>query len=665
VPTQDSAITATMAASGEELRFLVRHRLPRPVSRSFEAVNFSSDPADVDARITWCAASAVRFLSAVRQANFLAVNINLPVNPPAIHDFKLELLESAFIAGMDAGVPPDLTSLASIYTEARSGLSKDAIEAALGGIAYLSGYRLAVREEEGFRVLLGPRIEYMVWDTDPAGGACAPEKGTVMMIDPRTGRYLTLNPLLVWKRSPREPYGHLYMLRRREKNAGRYIEEGVPGSPGMVEELAGYPALGELAADGTLLERLTLPPVRFPDGRLTGDRRIYGFVWRGGTSDIYIATREGGQGLCVLKTFENGAAFFDENYWRFINEERFARAVDHPGVMKPRRISLEEYGLVYEMGYVRRGSLQDVLDYNGVIPAATAVSIALQLLDALGAIHAAGVVHNDIKPDNILFNEDGLVCLIDFGIAFSPGESAGEGRAGVPAGSEGYMAPEIRRGVPPSPQSDIYSAGVVFARMLSGERVRDYEGVTAARSISRKFYVFLERCLHEEPSRRFASAARAAEFLKDIDVAAERAITLDIEGTLVTSYQERAPRPNLYDFICFCMRHFDRIFIYTTLDAKRVAEVFRGLASGGHVPRLFLEVYEYVEWDRGEAGSIKDLRRCRVPLEHNVIVDDMKSMIPEDQVHRWIAVSDYNEPVPFDGELTVARRAIERKFGLR
>ena len=135
MPTQDSAITATMAASGEELRFLVRHRLPRPVSRSFEAVNFSSDPADVDARITWCAASAVRFLSAVRQANFLAVNINLPVNPPAIHDFKLELLESAFIAGMDAGVPPDAIPSASTVARQAARQAQPAAPAAAKGRA--------------------------------------------------------------------------------------------------------------------------------------------------------------------------------------------------------------------------------------------------------------------------------------------------------------------------------------------------------------------------------------------------------------------------------------------------------------------------------------------------------------------------------------------------
>lgn len=653
------------AATADELRFLVRYRLPRPVSRSFEAVGYSTNPDDIDARITWCAASAVRFLAAVYQANFLAVNINLPVNPPSIHDFKLDLLEPAFMAEMEHGVPPALTRLASIYADMPPGMNPEWLVTALGEITYLADYRIAVREEGSFRVLLGPRTEYVAWDGRRREPGVMPPEGAVMMIDPRTGRYLALNPLLVWRKDPREPFGHLYMLRKREKDEGFYIEEGVPGSPGFTEALAGYPFTGGLPADDDLLEGLRFPPVRFADGSEPGDgRRIYGIIWRGGTSDVYVASRGEGRGLCVLKTFENGSAFFDENYWRFINEERFARPVIHDRVMKPRRIALGTYGLVYELDYVRRGSLQDMIDYNGVLPASTAVDITLQLLGALGAIHAAGIVHNDVKPDNILFDDEGRIGLIDFGIAYSPGESAGAARPGVPAGSEGYMAPELKLGAPPSPQGDIYSTGVVFARMLSGESVRDYEGVRTARSISKKFYIFLERCLHEIPARRFASAEQAARFLADIHVAGERSITLDIEGTLITSFQDRTPRPGLYDFICFCMRHFDRIFIYTTLDRGRTAEVFSGLAESGHVPRLFLEVYEYVAWDGGRAGSLKDLRRCRVPLEHNLIVDDMKSMIPEDQRHRWIRVSDYNEPVPFDGELTVARAAIERKFNL-
>jgi hypothetical protein len=653
------------AAPSDELLFRIRYRLPRPISRSFEAVGFSSNPDDIDARIQWCSNAAIRFLAAVYQANFLAVNINLPVNPPAIHDFKLDLLEPAFVGEMEKGVPPALTRLSSIYADAAPGIRPEALALALGEILYLADYRLAVREEGCFRVLLGPRTEYMVWDAPRTGPGDVPDAGTVIFIDTRTGRYITLNPLLVWKREPREAFGHLCMLRRREKDRGHSIEEGVPGSPGFVEDLRSYPATGSLAGDPALLGELEFPPVRYRDGHETGDgRRIYGFIWRGGTSDIYVGTREGGAGTCVLKTFENGAAFFDENYWRFINEERFARPVSHGRVMKPRRIALGTYGLVYELDYVRRGSLQDVIDYNGVLTAETAVDITLQLLDALEAIHGAGVVHNDIKPDNILFDESGRIGLIDFGIASSPGEDGTALRPGVPAGSEGFMAPELKRGDRPSPQSDIYSTGALFARMISGRGVRDYEDVRAARSISKKFYIFLERCLHEVPGRRFATARQAAGFLADIQVSAERAVTLDIEGTLVTSYHDRTPRPGLYDFICFCMRRFDRIFVYTTLDEGRAAEIFSGLAGSGHVPRLFLEVYEYVEWDGGNAGALKDLRRCRVPLEHNLIVDDMKSMIPEDQFHRWIRVSDYNEPVPFDGELSVARSAIERKFNM-
>jgi len=149
-----------------------------------------------------------------------------------------------------------------------------------------------------------------------------------------------------------------------------------------------------------------------------------------------------------------------------------------------------------------------------------------------------------------------------------------------------------------------------------------------------------------------------------VPVKKKRFITLDIEGTLVTNYFDKSPRPGLKEFLTFLLKHFDRIFIYTLLGEKEVMDVFGQLLAEGLVGEEFLYRYEYITWDQGEDGTTKDLRRCMVPVEHNAIVDDMEVMIPEDQRFRWVRVKDYSDPLPYDRELVRAMKVIGELFDL-
>ena len=284
------------------------------------------------------------------------------------------------------------------------------------------------------------------------------------------------------------------------------------------------------------------------------------------------------------------------------------------------------------------------MEDRGVMPLDRARAVAADLLDILEDVHAQGIAHNDIKPDNILFDGGGRARLIDFGIAWDFLRDRDELRGGVRVGSEGYIAPELLAGGTPSALSDLYSFGVVFSQMLGGRPAATGGEAAGLRSIPRQYLPFLERCLAADPGGRFASAGAARAALAGIAAAQERAITLDIEGTLVTDYGSRHPRPGLAGFIDFCLRHFDRIFVYTSLTAEQAREVFGHLLGTGAVPAAFCDRYEYVEWPRGDGGSIKDLRRCGFPIEHNAIVDDMEVMIPDDQRHRWVPVPNYSVP---------------------
>ncbi len=648
-----------------EREFLIRHRMPRPISRSYEAVAFAPTREEDEHRIVWCASVTIRFLGAVKQANYLALNRGLPINPPSFADIKLDVGESPFIPGIEPSVAAPFAQLAGIYSDRPLGIDTQALRRAFSRLLFLARYLLIVSERDGFRVLWGPRIERPVWAPAGSHDTDIYPPGTAFLLDPESLRFLTLSPFVIWKRDERSPFGKLFVLRRIDGGRGHYIEEGIPGSSGHIGDLEGYPRTGVFEGDPSLVGALTAPPGRFADGSFLGDRYgVLGITWKGGISDIYIARRCTDNGLVMLKTLETERAGFDENYWHFINEERNARGVNHLQVIKPEKRVMEGYGAFYEQEMVQRGSLNDLIEYNGVLSVSMAIDITVQLLDVLAAVHASGIAHNDIKPDNILFDGKGKIRLIDFGIAFSFAETKDGLRPGVPAGSEGYMAPELKRGSFPSVQSDLYSAGIVLVQMLSGEVPASLAALHDLRAVPRKLFAFLEKCLSDDPANRFASAAEALAALRGIHIRPEIAITLDVEGTLITNYADRSPRPGLYDFLSFCMSTFDRIFVYTMLDEERTREVFLDLVRRKAIPSLFVDVYEYVQWVRGADGSIKDLRRCRVPLEHNAIVDDMRVMIPEDQKHRWIQVPDYNYAASFDGGLLIARGEILKKYRL-
>ena len=301
---------------------------------------------------------------------------------------------------------------------------------------------------------------------------------------------------------------------------------------------------------------------------------------------------------------------------------------------------------------------------KGVLSPAIAQDIAIKLLEILHACHTSSVLHNDIKPDNILFGDDGSLRLIDFGIARQIEPHQDRLRDGSPPGSRGYMAPEILQGGFSSIQSDIFSAGVVLAQMLSTELPGSPAELQQIRGIPYEFSGFLKRCLAGGLHERFDSAREAAAYLRNIGVRRTRCIALDIEGTLVDNSYEIHPRPGLGEFITFCMDNFTRVFVYTTVNEAESSRVFELLAEREEIPESFLALYEYVHWDPENQGPFKDLRRCLVPLEQNCIVDDSPLVVPEDQTHRWVRVREFNEVRTPDRGLFLAMEEIRNMFAM-
>jgi len=141
-----------------------------------------------------------------------------------------------------------------------------------------------------------------------------------------------------------------------------------------------------------------------------------------------------------------------------------AQRVDHPHVLAPREWAVDDGLALLTMELVPGGTLRDLLARHGPLPERVVAQLLHQLLDALAAVHAAGLVHGDVKPANLLLRPGAVphLLLSDFGVAARPGTPA------PVAGTPSYLPPERSAGAPPHPSQDVYAAGLVARRSLAG-----------------------------------------------------------------------------------------------------------------------------------------------------------------------------------------------------
>jgi serine/threonine protein kinase len=149
---------------------------------------------------------------------------------------------------------------------------------------------------------------------------------------------------------------------------------------------------------------------------------------------------------------------------RFRRKARAAASLQHPNIVKVFDFGIEDGRPYLIMAYVEGGSLKERLAAGGPIDAGV---LARELLGALAHVHAAGILHRDVKPGNILLDADGASHLTDFGIA-RPTDATEMTQTGMVLGTMRYLAPEVAAGEPASERSDLYSAGCVIGE-VAGE----------------------------------------------------------------------------------------------------------------------------------------------------------------------------------------------------
>jgi len=200
---------------------------------------------------------------------------------------------------------------------------------------------------------------------------------------------------------------------------------------------------------------------------VAGRYEILDRISEGGMATVFRARRLTDGQTVALKILREQFASDSEFLARFEREARAVRALSHPHMVRVHDSGTDGNVHYIAMEYVEGENLKDLIRREGPLPPARAAQIAAQVADVLEYAHAHGIVHRDIKPQNILLTRDGQVKVTDFGIARAM-SAATITHTGTVLGSVQYLSPEQARGAPVGPSTDIYSLGVVLYEMVTG-----------------------------------------------------------------------------------------------------------------------------------------------------------------------------------------------------
>ncbi len=275
----------------------------------------------------------------------------------------------------------------------------------------------------------------------------------------------------------------------------------------------------------------------FTGPALVGGRyEILGLVGVGGMGSVYRARDTELDEVVALKVLRKELVEMPGTLERFRQEVKLARRVTHTNIARTFDIGEHEGEKFLTMEYVDGESLAD-LGAAGPLPTQKVVALARDICAGLSAAHAAGVVHRDLKPDNVLIARDGRLVISDFGIARAVREGdAVVKTSGRPIGTPAYMAPEQVQGSDVDARADVYALGAMLYELLTGERAWPGEAVLAVAAarlmepppdprvkcpgLSEGIAMVVLRCMAKDRDSRFALAADVARALDQASAAA-------------------------------------------------------------------------------------------------------------------------------------------------
>ena len=309
----------------------------------------------------------------------------------------------------------------------------------------------------------------------------------------------------------------------------QFLEQACPDDAELRREVLSL--LNSADAVNSFLED---PPVRTAEQRPKLQRgykldhfEILELIGRGGMGDVYRGLDLHLKRDVALKILPADSVPDPASVVRFEREARAASALSHPNVVQVYQVGHND-GIYWIASELVRGPPLRHLIERGSLPVRRAIEIAIQIADGLAAAHAAGIVHRDLNPANVMLAPEGRAKILDFGLAKSghlnggtngtPGE--GITTLSLVMGTPGYMAPEQISGQPADARSDIFGLGLVLYEMLSGKRAFNGDSTVELiranlkndpaelpSSVPSAHRRIVHRCLEKDPSHRFQSAA--------------------------------------------------------------------------------------------------------------------------------------------------------------
>ncbi|MCW2898109.1 MAG: hypothetical protein JWO67_374 [Streptosporangiaceae bacterium] len=207
---------------------------------------------------------------------------------------------------------------------------------------------------------------------------------------------------------------------------------------------------------------------------LDGRYRIESRVARGGMATVYLSKDLKLDRTIALKVMHPGLAQDEDFVRRFIGEAKSAAALSHPNVVAVFDQGTDGQHVFLAMEYVPGRTLRDLLNERGRLGPRQALEIMQPVLAALGAAHRAGLVHRDVKPENVLLMADGQLKVADFGLARAETASK-QTKTGMLIGTVGYLAPEQVLTGHTDVRSDVYAAGIMLFELLTGRQPHEGE----------------------------------------------------------------------------------------------------------------------------------------------------------------------------------------------
>jgi Serine/threonine protein kinase len=261
-----------------------------------------------------------------------------------------------------------------------------------------------------------------------------------------------------------------------------------------------------------------------------GRYEIQSVIGEGGTGIVYEAYDRELDDVVAIKTLRREVLSMDPSLVdRFKQEIRLARRVTHPNVLRTHDLG-ESNGLKFlSMELVKGRTLKQLIETGPILPTPAGLHIAKQICAGLAAAHEVGVIHRDVKSQNILIEPTGGLKILDFGIA-----RLTEDRERTATGTPDYMSPEQTRGLPLDCRSDIYSTGVVLYEVFTGslpfegdstlavvlKHVHEVPPLPHSKNpwIEPRIEAILMKCLEKDPGARFQTMGELYDALAKVTV---------------------------------------------------------------------------------------------------------------------------------------------------